>query len=105
MLDLTILTIKALQLNALRDIRQFPSSRYKILNKRKEVLKDLLQEMQSSRNRGMHLEFQGQLDLQGTNGSSYSYQQSGFIVDQTISQYTPGGTQDNYNSAQNDRKW
>ena len=102
--DLTTFTTKSLQLNALRDIRQFASSSYKILNKRKDVLKELLREMQPSRNRGMNLEIQGQLDTQGMNGSSYSYQQSGSVAEQTIGQYTQGGTQGNYNSAQNDRK-
>ena len=91
--NLTTLTTKALQLNALRDIRQFASSSYKILNKRKDVLKELLRETQPSRNRGMNLEIQGQLDTQGTNGSSYSYQQSGSVAEQTIGQYTQGGTQ------------
>ena len=60
--------------------------------------------MQPSRNRGMNLEIQGQLDTQGINGSSYSCQQSDSVDDQTIGQYTQGGTQGNQNSAQNDRK-
>ena len=60
--DLTTLMTKSLQLNALRDIHHFASSSYNILNKRKDVLTELLREMQPSRNRGMHLEFQGQLD-------------------------------------------
>ena len=66
--DLTTLTTKALQLNALRDILQFTSSSYKILHKRNEVLKESLREILPSRNRGMYLKFQGQLDSQGTNG-------------------------------------
>ena len=65
--DLTTFTTKSLQLNALRDIRQFASSSYKILHKRKGVLKELLREIQPSRNRCMHLEIQGQQDSQGTN--------------------------------------
>ena len=91
--DLTTLTSKALQLNALRDIRQFASSSYKILNKSKDVLKELLREMQPSRNRGMNLEIQSQQDTQRNNGSSYSYQQSNSVAEQTIRQYTQGSTQ------------
>ena len=60
--------------------------------------------MQPSRNRGMNLEIQSQHDTQRTNGSSYSYQQSNYVAEQTIRQYTQGSTQDNQNNAQNNRK-
>ena len=54
-------------------------------------MKALLRETQPSRQRGTNLEISGiQYSDSRTNGSSYSYQQSPSIAEQTIRQNTPG---------------
>ena len=83
--DLTTLTTKSLQMDALRNIRNHVSAGFKIINKRKNEMKALLREMQSSCQRGTNLETSAiQYFDSKTNGSSYSYQQRPSIVEQTI---------------------
>ena len=83
--DLTILTTKPLQMDVLRNIRNHVSAAFKIINKRKKEMKALLREMQPSCQRGTNLETSAiQYSDSRTNGSSYSYQQSPSIVEQTI---------------------
>ena len=83
--DLITLTTKSLQMDALRNIRNHVSAGFKIINKRKNEMKALLREMQSSCQRGTNLETSAiQYFDSKTNGSSYSYQQRPSIVEQTI---------------------
>ena len=80
--DLTTLTTKALQMNALRNIRYHASAGFKIINKRKNEMKALLREMQSSRQCGINLETSGiEYSDSRTNGSSCSYQQISSIAE------------------------
>ena len=91
--DLTKLTTKALQINALREIRQHASTSFKILNKRKDTLKELLREMNPTRNRGTNLGTHGYCEPDtASSGSSLAYQQGGSIAEQTISQYSQGSS-------------
>ena len=90
--DLTKLSNKALQLNALRDIRSCAATSFKILDKQKNALKALLHGMQPSRNRGMSLGIQSaaehdnnselnslnnynsrHVNFEGNNGSNFAY--------------------------------
>ena len=88
---LTTLTTKSLQMDALRNTRNHASAGFKIINKRKNMIKDLFREMQASRQRGINLETIGiQNSDSGNIGSSYAYQQSPSIAEQTIRQNTPG---------------
>ena len=99
MLDLTTLTTKPLQMDILRNIRDHASAGFKIINKRKNEMKALLREMQSSRQCGTNLETSGiQYSDSRTNGSSYSYQQSPSIAEQTIRQNTPGSSSEHSNN-------
>ena len=91
--DLTNLTTKSLQMDALRNIRNHLSAGLKIINKRENEMKALLREMQPSRQRGTNLETSGiQYSDSRTNRSSYSYQQIPLIAEQTIRQNTPGSS-------------
>ena len=91
MLDLTTLTTKSLQRDALRNIRNYASTGFKKFNKKKDAKKELFHEIQASRQRGANLETSGIQDYDSrTNGSSYSCHQSPSIAEQTIRQNTPG---------------
>ena len=99
MSDLITFTTKSLQMDALRNIRNHTSAGYKIINKKKKEMKELFSEMQASRQRGTNLET---ISIQNSgsrvNGSSYLYQQSPSISEQTIRQNSPGYSPTHYNN-------
>ena len=97
--DLTNLTTKSLQMDALRNIRNHLSAGLKIINKRENEMKALLREMQPSHQRGTNLPKNGiQIIDSRTNISSYSYQQSPSIAKQIIRQNTPDSSSEHYNN-------
>ena len=114
--DLTKLTNKALQLNALRDICSYAVTSFKTLAKQKSSLKALLRDINPSRNRGMTLGIQyeaihdedfhstptnnytsSNVSFQDNQGSNFAYSQGQSIAEQTLQRYGP----DNNNSTQN----
>ena len=83
--DLTTLTTKSIQMDALHSIINHASAGFKIINNRKNVMKELFHEIQALHQRGTNLETSGIQDSDSrTNGSSYSDQQSPSIAEQTI---------------------
>ena len=87
--DLTKLTSKSLQLDALRKVREFATASYKTINKQKTTLQKLIQEVQPSRHRGTALEVHADLESDNNpSGYALSYQQGASLAERTIGRYS-----------------
>ena len=95
--DLSILTSKSLQLDALRTVRSQASTSYHELQKEKEKMTTLLHNLNTTRNRGLDLATQGNhrnLQDYSMHWQKY-YQQGPSQAENTLQRYNGGGDNNN----------
>ena len=93
--DLTTLTSKALQLEALRSVRNQATKSFKVLKKQKDLMSKMLRSLQTG-NRGENLFLQSDRNVPHNSieyGSSLQFQQSQSSAEFTMSKYDNGKQQ------------
>ena len=98
--DLTTLTTKALQLGALRDVRNQATKSFKNLAKQKDLMTKMFNSLQSSHTRGS-MNFQSGVNFPHNStdyGSNLQYQQSQSSAESTIRRYNDDRVPNQYRS-------